>query len=1005
MKVQQVTGEKFEQEHRTGPEPTLRTLIDEFDSHNQRTSIIEFTKTGSNSLTYAALVEKIRRVSVGFERLEIKNGNRVIVFAANSTSWIICALAAIYSGLVVVPVDPQQSPEVLKHIIEDSDAKLIFTDEGGVEKLEEALPKNKLPIYRIDSDQGMSSWTKLESRRKDYEKLLDNSNIPAENTAILFYTSGTTGMPKGVPLSHRNIRSQLDAAFDKMHFLGKADRILLPLPLFHVYPLNTGLLGPLKMGLPIILPQSLTGPELIRALTEGRATVLVSVPRIMRSLFDAMNKKAHASKISGTIFDTMLGVATACQQYTGVPVGKTIFKGVRNKLGPTLRLFTSGGAPLDPQLTRKFQALGWDIAIGYGLTETSPLLAMRMPENRDIEGTGEPIPNVEIKIIPIAKEEGDDDNKDSGKNEVAAVGRSAKSASEPEHNNNEGEVVVRGPNVFSGYLNLEEKTKEAFTEDGWFRTGDLGFIKDGNLHITGRASSTMVMEGGKKFQPDDVEEKIAKQSAIREIGLLKKENKLVALVVPDLKTTGEGDAKDAVSAALKSFASGAASYLRVTDFAVTREPLPRTNLGKLKRHELEEMYDKAKAAEKSGKRKGKLSESELSVEDRALLNDPAARSLWDWLNKRFSEHDLTLDTSPELELNIDSLEWMNLTLEMVETSGVEVDQEALSRVSTVRDLLKEVQASSKAGGQASSPIKHPERFLDEKTRVYVEPLTKKQEIEAQRYSRLASTLMKPFDVEAVGYENVPKGQVVFTPNHASYIDAFAMTASMPQERLRDTQWAGWVGIAFGNPVFTYLSRLAQVIPIDAKKSMLTSLALGAAVLKRGKSLVWFPEAMRTLDGNLLPFKQGIGILLKEQDIPVVPVYLDGTREALAPGSFFPTPTKIKVWYGKPVMPTELAKEGEGETPQERIANALRLRVFALQKQAMTAKGESTDELFLHDKDPEEEARERERAEKAAEAQKGSGEQKNESDEARSEAENAKGSENSEKSEKSSHRAA
>lgn len=955
MDVQVAAGERIELGRRTGPAPTLRSLVDDFDKHNAHPALIQFTRTGSSTITYTALGERIRRVAAGFERLGIKNGKTVIVFAANSTSWVICALAAVYSGLVVVPVDPQQSAEVLEHIVKDSTAVLIFTDENGVKKLEETKIKLEAPhaeplsngtlrVYRVDKETGVDSWTKLESKRQDFEDLLETQEVPEDDVAILFYTSGTTGMPKGVPLTHKNIRSQLDAAFAQMTFIGPTDRILLPLPLFHVYPLNIGLLGPLKLGLPIIMPQSLTGPELMRAINEGHATILVSVPRILRSLFDAMNKKAHASKFTGTIFDTMLAVAQASDQI-GIRVGKLLFKGMRNKLGPTLKTFTSGGAPLDPALTRKFKALGWDIAIGYGLTETSPLLAMRMPENPDIEGTGKPIPNVELKIIPIQRDD----------EEPRRQAKEKGPLKEPEDNPNEGEVVARGPNVFSGYLNLEDKTKEAFTEDGWFRTGDLGFIKNGNLHITGRASSTMVMEGGKKFQPDDVEEKLAKQDAIREIGLLKKDNKLVALVVPELKSTGEGGAKKAVADALKSAASGMASYLHITDFAITREPLPRTNLGKLKRHELEEKYDKAKAEEKAGKGKGGFSESNLSAEDRALINDPAAGGVWEWLKKRFPDHEITLDTSPELELNIDSLEWMNLTLEMVESSGVELDQEALGRVNTVRDLLKEVQISAQQGNAAASPIKHPERFLDEKSRRFVEPLSKEEAKQAKAYFNLTLFLMKPFHVEAIGYDKVPEGQVVFIPNHASFIDAFALTASLPEAKMRETQWAGWVGIAFGNPVFSYLSRLAQVIPIDAQKSMLTSLALGAAVLKRGMSLVWFPESKRTLDGNLLPFKQGIGILLKDKDIPVVPVYLDGTRQALAPGAYFPTPTKIKVWFGEPVKPAQLLKEGIGDSPQERIANALYDRVLELEKKAKgdQSKSKSAKELI---KEAEERAR-------------------------------------------------
>ncbi len=183
----------------------------------------------------------------------------------------------------------------------------------------------------------------------------------------------------------------------------------------------------------------------------------------------------------------------------------------------------------------------------------------------------------------------------------------------------------------------------------------------------------------------------------------------------------------------------------------------------------------------------------------------------------------------------------------------------------------------------------------------------------------------------VGSERLGSEPYVFIPNHASYIDAFAIAAALPLDRLRSTQWAGWTGIAFGNPVFSFLSRLARVFPIEAKQSLFASLALGVSVLNAGSSLVWFPEGKRTLDGKLLPFKQGIGLLLAKSDVLVVPMYLDGTRDVLPPGAYLPRLHPIRVIFGEPVKPEQLAKEGKGSEAPERIANALHDRVEALSK--------------------------------------------------------------------------
>jgi long-chain acyl-CoA synthetase len=251
-------------------------------------------------------------------------------------------------------------------------------------------------------------------------------------------------------------------------------------------------------------------------------------------------------------------------------------------------------------------------------------------------------------------------------------------------------------------------------------------------------------------------------------------------------------------------------------------------------------------------------------------------------------------------------------------------------VTTVRDLLSEIVSCGEGADGAASPLEDPNHYLNDQQREYLKPLSDWQSAFAHNLYRFNLILMRPFKVTAVGYEQLDSGkQFVFVPNHASYVDPFAIAAAIPYDRLRGTQWAGWTGIAFGNPVFSFLSRIARVFPIEAKHSVLASLALAVSVLKAGSSLIWFPEGERTLDGQLLPFKHGIGLLLAKSDVLVVPVYLDGTRQALPPGAFFPHFHPIRVIFGEPIKPEQLAKEGPGQEASERIANALHDRVAAL----------------------------------------------------------------------------
>ncbi|MBU6452263.1 MAG: AMP-binding protein [Cyanobacteria bacterium REEB67] len=931
-----------EQKASTENSRTLRSLIDDFDSRGAHPALISFSARSSDTVSYGAFYQAIKNMARGFAGRGLIKGDSVVFFAPNSPAWVISCLSVIYYGGLAVPMDSQQSDEVLEHIVKDCQAKFICTDAKGAERVARVCKKKDLKIILLDKDDehAEDSWKNLavthgaHTHKSDvaaassgaYVEPLPWPEIGPGDFTLLFYTSGTTGMPKGAPLTHANILMQLESVIAKLDLLRPADRVLLPLPLFHVYPLNIGLFAPLVMGLPVVMPRSLTGPEIKRAINQGQVTVIIAVPRLIRSLYQAIEKKFYANKVVGVLFDGLLAGCGFIDNNCHTKLGKFVFSPVHKQLGPTLRMFTSGGAPIEPALAAKIRALGFDLACGYGLTETSPLLALRMPADNNIDSAGEPIPGVEVRIVPLEDKE--------------AQGKSK---------NGEGEVQARGPNVFSGYLNLPDKTKEAFSADGWFRTGDLGYLKGKRLYIVGRASSTIVMEGGEKIQPDDIEERLSKLDGIEEVALLQRDHKLVALVVPDGKVPADKGGRDAIANHLKEAAKGAASYLAVTDFAITEGALPRTNLGKVKRFELQEIYDKAKAAEKSAnadanrgeKSAGGEGGSSLSSADQALMQEPSAQKCMEWLKGRYLDHDITLETNPTLDLGIDSLEWMNLTMELLEQTGAELTEDAIARVTTVRDLLNEVnQAGEGGGGEGKlSPLEDPDDYIDAKQRQFVEPLSPGQMKQSRLLYDFCMRLMQPFEVEAIGRENLPAGQFVLTPNHASYIDAFAIVAALPYARLQKTQWAGWVGIAYANPLFAYLSRLGQVIPIDAKNSLLTSLAMAAMALKNGKNLVWFPEGERTLDGNLLPFKAGIGKLLQKSEVPIVPCYLKDTARALPPGRYFPVRHKIKVYFGQPVTAAVLAAEGKknagakekDKSVPELTALALHDRVEALAK--------------------------------------------------------------------------
>jgi long-chain acyl-CoA synthetase len=641
-------------------------------------------------------------------------------------------------------------------------------------------------------------------------------------------------------------------------------------------------------------------------LQEGEVTAIVGVPRLYSALYSGIEARVEsAGWLARRLFSIFLATSGFVRKSFGLRAGKLLFRSLHKRFGKNLRLLASGGSALDPKLASKLEALGWQVAIGYGLTETSPLLTVNLPNNSSRpDSAGKPVADVEIRIEPSALEK-----------EERIDGHEV------------GEVVARGPNVFAGYRNLPDKTDEVFAQNRWFRTGDMGYFdNDGNLHLLGRLSTLIKTESGEKIQTEDVETAYAGESAIREIGVLEKKGKLVALVVP--KQTGS-DAKDTVRKAIETASKRLPSHQRISEYAITPDALPRTRLGKIQRHRLAERYDQAKEGGEKAPAAGPMSIEEMSGEDRALLEDSAAQSVWEMLARRYRDKRLTPDTSPQFDLGIDSLEWLNLTLEIAESSGVELTDEAIARTETVRDLLHEVTEGSE--GESADPLEKPGEVLDERQKQWLEPLGPVAATTARFLYAVNRVLMRViFRLRVEGLEHLPEDeQWVMTPNHASYLDPFAIAALLDWNQLRKTYWAGWTGIVLANPVMRFLSRLGKILPVEPMRAARSSLAFGATILKNKKNLVWFPEGGLSANGELQDFKPGIGMLLEHFPARVVPVFVHGTHQALPPGKFFPKPHAICVVFGKPLDAQQLEREGRGEKPHQDITRALHDHVAKL----------------------------------------------------------------------------
>jgi long-chain acyl-CoA synthetase len=664
---------------------TLVSLTKALSEHGEKPAIVAMREEGAERWSYADLEDHVRRLAHGLAEKGVSRGDHVALLAGNRPEWVVASLGAIGSGAVVVALDVRLGDDELSHALDDSDPGILFTAVDQVERLERLGTGSKPePILLDAKEQDERSWRRLLAGSEE-----GLPGVEPHDPAALFYTSGTTGTAKGVPLSHGNLAFQLNTLLEA-DLVAENDRVLLPLPLHHVYPFVMGMLAPLAAGLPIVMPKSLTGPQMVRALREGEATLIVGVPRLYEALYAGIEERSRSGgRIAAGLFGAGVGLSTRLRRRLGLGAGKLLLRPVHRRFGPELRVVASGGAALDEELAEKLEGLGWRVAVGYGLTETSPLLTLNSPDGKKLGSAGRSVPGVEIRIDPSA-----------------VPGESEEQERRTDEPREEGEILARGPGVFSGYRNLPEETDEAFTEDGWFRTKDLGYFDDdGYLYVTGRASTLIVTEGGKNVQPEDVEEVYLESPVIREIGVLQKDGRLVAVIVPELGEIGQrGEAAAAVREAVEEGSRRLSPYQRISDYAITRKPLEYTQLGKLRRHILEERYERAKRGEERlEETPGPVPPEEMSEEDRALLENPAAKKVWDLLTGRYPDRRLTPDTSPQLDLDIDSLEWMNITLEIGEKAGVELDEEAIARIETVRGLLKEVAEQAGTGegtGQA-----------------------------------------------------------------------------------------------------------------------------------------------------------------------------------------------------------------------------------------------------------------------------------------------------------------
>ncbi len=431
-------------------------------------------------------------VSALLEKLEIQPGDRVALLSANMPHWGITYFAIASMGAIVVPILPDFSETEIDNVLNHSGAKAIFTSKGLKSKIENF--SNNTLVHRIL----IEDFSILESNSsgilfEEGTKPDKNYTVSEDDLAVIIYTSGTTGKSKGVMLTHKNVCSNAVAS-SGIQEINSEDRFLSVLPLSHTYENTIGFLLPILCGASIAyIKKPPTPAVLLPALKTVRPTLMLTVPLII--------EKIYRSKVLPTFTKSKLMKFL----YSIPPLRKKLNQIAGKKLmqtfGGELKFFGIGGAKLDKTVEKFLREAKFPYAIGYGLTETSPLLAGVNALNTRLQSTGPPLKGITLKIHNPGKLTG------------------------------EGEIWAKGPNVMKGYYKEPELTKEVMTEDGWFRTGDLGILDDTNfLYIRGRSKNVIIGPGGENIFPEDIESVINNFQHVAESLVIQQKGKLVAMV-------------------------------------------------------------------------------------------------------------------------------------------------------------------------------------------------------------------------------------------------------------------------------------------------------------------------------------------------------------------------------------------------------------------------------------------------------------------------------------------
>lgn len=861
---------------------TLAQMLDAAaERYGARIALEARTLSGhSTALSYQELRDAAYRAGLLLQSRGIKPADRVFLISENSPDWVIAYFAILYAGAVAVPLDHLISPEELAPLAQIAEPRAALLSAGCAERLGNGIAAAGPQIDLIQ----------LDELRRPFMLRGKNEAPPTperKHLASIVFTSGTTGMPKGVMLTHGNFAAEV-MMLSRVFALDQTDVVLSLLPLHHTFEFTCGMLLPLACGARIVYPLDVDAASLSRTLADVQPTALIGVP----ALWEAVHRRILDDVESrGPFFAAAFGrlreINRALDADYHLNLGTTIFRQVHAALGGRLRLAVSGGAALPQRVSHFFNDLGIKLIEGYGLTESAPVLSVARPDETLIAGSvGKPLAGVEIKI---------DNPNESGV----------------------GEIIARGPNIMSGYYRNAEATAQVLKE-GWLHTGDLGrFDSDNHLSIVGRAKDVIVDSGGNNIYIDELEEAYGHSAYIRELAVVGLEvvraEQVAALVVPAY-ARGENrrTVEDRLRDHFEKISAGLSPHKRIRILRFTDADLPRTRTRKIKRDEvvsiLRRMVDRdtRPPQQTSGDITPWLAHALQQVASEPTEITPATRLIED--------------------LGLDSLALAELAEQIATKSGREFNGDQLANLSTIGDL----QALLKVG--EDRPQLPSYAHLARPYTITLPQSWRRLGQAATRWS-LEQTFDRWLKPLVLGAGNVPANRnFLVVANHSSHVDFGLIGYAM------ESQGQKLVVLAAKDYFFNtslrrfWATNFTHLIAFDRERAQIDSLDEALAQLNQGRNVLMFPEGTRSTDGSVHEFKSGVGYLALRSRCDVLPIRILGTHQVLGKGSLIPRHAPVEVRIGAVIPHAEIqrvADDAEGAGAYRRIADYMRDAVLAL----------------------------------------------------------------------------